>query len=131
MVVAVIVSVCLCLPLALFLGLCAEPLSVHCLGVDLDTAQAVGMFCKGLVPGLVPAALTMVRVMMNNPADLLLLLLQPCCLLLLLLFDVSTLAVHCFLSPCFLLLAAAACLLAACLLRACCFCLSLPPNRRR
>jgi hypothetical protein len=95
-------------PLALFLGLCAEPLSFYCLGVDLITAQAVGMFCKELVPGLVPAALTMVRrIMMNNPAANLLILPPVAAAA-----DVRYLRCRCLLlSLVFRLLAAAACLL--------------------
>ena len=58
---AALVSLCLCCPLGLFLAFCAGPLALHGLGVSADTAEAVGLFCARLVPGLGPAALTVVK----------------------------------------------------------------------
>jgi len=57
---AAVVNTALCVPMAVVLCWASGPLSAWALGTDVETSRAVGAFCAGLVPGLLPAALTLV-----------------------------------------------------------------------
>ena len=57
---AAVVNTALCVPMAAVLCWGSGPLSAWALGTDAETSRAVGAFCAGLIPGLLPAALTLV-----------------------------------------------------------------------